>query len=144
MMETSIVIDRPLEEVFRFTTDFENQPKWQSRLLEAKKMSEGPIGVGTTWRLRAKFLGRRIEFEQECTEYAPNRIYGGKSRSGPFPIAGRQTYERVGGGTRINVTGEVQPGGFFKLAEPLVVRMLKRLTEADLANLKDLMEAHVL
>jgi uncharacterized membrane protein len=143
-MEVSIVIDRPLEEVFAFTTNFENQPKWQSRLLEAKQISEGPIGVGTRWRLNAKMLGRRIEFEQECTEYEPNKTYAGKSKSGPFPIEGRQTYERVDAGTLMNVTGEVRPGGFFKLAEPLVMSMLKRLTEADLANLKDLMEAHAL
>lgn len=143
-METTIVINRSLEEVFAFTTNFENQPKWQSRLLEAQQTSEGPIGVGTKWRFVAKFLGQRIEFEQECTEYEPNRMYAGKSTSGPFPIEGRQTYEPVEGGTRLNVTGEVQPGGFFKLAEPLVVRMLKRLTDADLANLKDLMEAGAL
>ena len=143
-METSIVINRSLEEVFAFTTNFENQPKWQSRLLEVKKTSEGPIGVGTKWRFVAKFLGQRIEFEQECTEYEPNRMYAGKSTSGPFPIEGRQTYEPVEGGTRLNVIGEVQPGGFFKLAEPLVVSMLKRLTDADLANLKDLMEAGAL
>jgi len=143
-METSIVINRSLEEVFAFTTNFENQPKWQSRLLEVTKTSEGPIGVGARWRFVAKFLGQRIEFEQECTGYEPNRVYAGKSTSGPFPIEGRQTYEPVEGGTRLNVIGEVQPGGFFKLAEPLVVSMLKRLTDADLANLKDLMEAGAL
>jgi hypothetical protein len=32
-------------------------------------------------------------------------------------------------------------GGFFKLAEPLVVRMLNRQFETNFANLKDLLEA---
>jgi hypothetical protein len=32
--------------------------------------------------------------------------------------------------------------GSFKLADPLVTRMAKRQLESDLANLKDLMEAH--
>ena len=39
---------------------------------------------------------------------------------------------------------EAQPGGFFKLAEPLVKTMAKRSIETDNANLKDLMEAHTL
>jgi hypothetical protein len=39
---------------------------------------------------------------------------------------------------------EAEPGGFFKLAEPLLVSILKRQFEADLANLKDLMETHAL
>jgi hypothetical protein len=50
----------------------------------------------------------------------------------------------VKGGTRIDSTFEVEPGGFFKLADPLVTRMAKRQFESDLANLKDLMEAHAL
>jgi Polyketide cyclase / dehydrase and lipid transport len=60
-IETSLVINRPIEEVFAYITDQANQPTRQSRLLEAEKTSEGPIGVGTTWRLVAKFLGQRIE-----------------------------------------------------------------------------------
>jgi len=143
-IETSIVINRPLEEVFAFTTDLENQPKYQPRLLEAKKTSEGPIGVGTTWRLVGKVLGQRMEFEQQCIEYEPNRKFVGRPRSGPFPLEERRTYEQVQGGTRFNLTFDFQPRAFMKLAEPLFVSMLKRQAEADLANLKNLMEAHVL
>ena len=143
-IETSIVINRPLEEVFAFTTDLENQPKYQPRLLEAKKTSEGPIGLGTTWRLVGKVLGQRMEFEQQCIEYEPNRKFVGRPRSGPFPLEERRTYEQVQGGTRFNLTFDFQPRAFMKLAEPLFVRMLKRQAEADLANLKNLMEAHVL
>jgi hypothetical protein len=37
-----------------------------------------------------------------------------------------------------------EPGGFFKLAEPLVVTMAKRQLQNDLDNLRDLMEARAL
>jgi hypothetical protein len=32
-------------------------------------------------------------------------------------------------------------GGFFKLAEPLVARVVRRQMETDMATLKDLLEA---
>jgi hypothetical protein len=32
-------------------------------------------------------------------------------------------------------------GGFFRLAEPLVARVIRRQMEADMATLKDLLEA---
>ena len=32
-------------------------------------------------------------------------------------------------------------GGFFRLAEPLVGRAMRRQTEADMATLKDVLEA---
>jgi hypothetical protein len=53
-------------------------------------------------------------------------------------------FERVAGGTQVTGTLVGEPGGFFKLAEPLLVSMIKRQFEADLANLKDLLESHAL
>jgi uncharacterized membrane protein len=143
-VENSIVINRPLEEVFAFVSNFENNPKWSTAFLEAQKTSEGPIGVGTTWRFVQRFLGQRIEGEVELTEYEPNRKFAGKSKSGPIPAEVRQTFEPVEGGTQISFVLEAEAGGFFKLAEPLVARMAKRQNESDFANLKDLMEAQAL
>jgi len=142
--ESTIVINRPVEEVFAVVSNLENNPKWSSAFLEVKKTSEGPVGVGTTWRAAQKALGRRLESEVEVTEYEPNRKCAQKSKSGPFPVEVLQTYEPVEGGTRLGVALEAEPGGFFKLAEPLLVRTLKRNIETDFANLKDLMESHAL
>ena|SRR5712692_444811 len=143
-LEISTVINRPVEEVFAFLSNPENWPKWISGSIEAKKTSEGPIGVGTTWRPVNTFLGQRMEAEAECTEYEPNRRFATKSKSGPIPTKNQTTFESVEGGTRVDVRLEAEPGGFFKLAEPLLVSIVKRQFEADLANLKDLMEAHAL
>ena len=143
-LELSTVINRPVEEIFAFMSNPENDPKWVSASSEVKITSQGPIGVGTTYRPVVTFLGWRMEGESEITEYEPNRRYVQKSVSGPFPVEWTVTFERVEGGTRVTLTGVVEPGGFFKLAEPLLVSIIKRRFEADLANLKDLMEAHAL
>ncbi len=136
----STVINRPVEEVFAVLSNPENSPKWISGIIEVKKTSEGPIGVGTTWRTVRTFLGQRMEEESEFTEYEPNWRFATKSKAGPIPAKSQATFESVEGGTRVDVEGEL--GGFFKLAEPLLMKMLKRQVEADLANLKNLMEAH--
>jgi uncharacterized membrane protein len=141
-LEFSIVVNRPIEEVFAFVSNPENVPKWSSLSREVKITSAGPIGVGTTYRSVVAFLGRRIEGETEITEYQPNRSLAEKSKSGPFPVENRTTFERVDGGTRVNFTAVAEPGGFFKLAEPLLVGMIKRQFEADFANVKDLLESH--
>jgi|SRR6266540_1187974 uncharacterized membrane protein len=143
-IEISTVINRPVEEAFAATSNPENYPKWISGIIEVKKTSEGPLGVGTTYRSVVTFLGRRIESEVEFTEYKPNRKIAQKSISGPFPAENSTTFERVDGGTRVTLTLRGEVGGFFKLAEPLLVSMLKRQSEADLANLKELMESGAL
>ncbi len=143
-MEISTTIKRPVEDVWAVISNVENNPKWSSAALEAKQTSPGPIGVGTTARFVGKFLGRRIESDSVVTEFEANRKYSFESKSGPFPIKGSNTVEQIEGGTRVTATFDVEPGGFFKLAEPLVMSMAKRQLQGDLDNLKDLMEANAL
>ena len=54
------------------------------------------------------------------------------------------TFEPVADGTRVSESVEGEPGGFFKLAEPLVVKMSQRQFQSDFDNLRDLMEANAL
>ena len=138
---TSVVINRPIEEVFAFMTDFENMSQWMSELVEAKQTSEGPVGVGTTASAVATPLGRRAESTQEVAEYEPNSTFAWKSTSGPVASEDSYRFESVEGGTKVTRVVEAEMAGFFRLAEPLVVRMMRRQFEANFANLKDLLEA---
>jgi hypothetical protein len=97
--------------------------------------------VGTTYRYVSQLLGRRIETDGEITEYEPNSKYSFKSTSGPFPIEGDLALEAAKGGTKVTLVVEADIGGFFKMAEPLVVRMIKKQFETDVTNLKDILEA---
>ena len=47
--ENTIRVDRPIAEVFAFLADLENIPKWNYYVLEVKKLSDGPIGIGTIY-----------------------------------------------------------------------------------------------
>jgi uncharacterized membrane protein len=140
-IEASLVINRAIEEVFAFAGNVENNPQWQSGVLEERVTSEGPIGAGTTYRYVSQLLGRRIETDGEITEYEPNRKYSFKSISGPFPIEGGFTFEAAEGGTRVALAVEADIGGFFKMAEPLVARAIKKQFETDVSTLKDILEA---
>jgi len=143
-LDISTVIDRPVEEVFAFLSNPENGPKWSSGSSEVMITSDGPIGVGTTYRSIRSFLGQRIESETEITEYEPNQLYATRSISGPFPMESSVSFEPVEGGTRITGTLWGEPGGFFKLAEPILVSRMKQQFETDLAHLKEMMEAYAL
>lgn len=96
-VEASIVINRPIEEVFGFLSDMENNLKWRSSQIEIKKTSEGPIGVGTTYRMVNNVLGRRLETEAEVIEYEPNRKFTSKDKSGNFPLVAQRIFEPVEG-----------------------------------------------
>jgi uncharacterized protein YndB with AHSA1/START domain len=142
--EVSTTIKRPVEDVFAVLSDFSNGSKWASGQAEpAVKTSDGPIGVGTTWHDVSKIVGRRFESDIEFTEFEPDRriVF---TMTKPFPITSTVTLEPVVGGTRVSQAIQAEPGGFFKLAEPLVVTMSKRQLQNDLDNLRDLMDANAL
>ena len=140
--EASVVINRPIDEVFAYVDDIGNASQWQSYVLESEQTSEGPKGVGTTERGLMQFLGRRIEWTAEITEYEPNSKIKDKVTAGPMSIEQTLTLEPVEGGTRLTLVAGGETGGFFALAEGIVSRMFQRDLQANLAKLKDILEAH--
>jgi Polyketide cyclase / dehydrase and lipid transport len=48
--ENTVLIRRPIEDVFALLSDFENVPKWNSAIVDTRKLSDGPVGVGTVYQ----------------------------------------------------------------------------------------------
>ncbi len=140
-MEFSIHIDRPVAEVFEYLADPTKLPEWSPMFDEAKP-SETPIRVGTKVQTRAKFLGRKLESSYEVIEYEPNKRFVTKTDR-PFPLERADTYESEGGGTRVVIVAEAEPGGFFRLGEPILARIMKKQGQAQLDTVKELLEAEV-
>jgi len=140
-IERSIVIDKSADGVFAFLHDARNDTLWQTTLVEAEPVTEGPLRVGSQIREVRRFLGVRVETTRELTHYAPPAASSFKSISGPVPMAGSYVLEGVNGGTRVTARGELDAHGFFKLAEPVFARMAGRELEASLGHLKDLLES---
>ncbi|MFQ5345579.1 MAG: SRPBCC family protein [Mariprofundus sp.] len=143
-LEVSIDIDRPVAEVIAFVDDNNNDPMWQTSVLESEKKSDGPPAVGTIYHVKEKFLGRVIEQDWEVTaRNEDGSAWAAKSLAGPFPMETSMTFEACGDGTRVNRTLSIDVGRFFKAASPVVGHIAKREMETDFANLKELLETSV-
>lgn len=57
-------IDRSAHDVFEFLANFENAPKWNYAIVETRKTSVGPVGVGTTYRQIRSIPSRSEETEE--------------------------------------------------------------------------------
>jgi hypothetical protein len=138
-IERSIVIQRPVEEVFAYTHEPANDPVWQTTLVESR--ADGPIRVGTEISETRRFLGKRVRMKRRVTALEPPRGSSFETVTGPVPMAGVYTLEPVDGATRLTATGKLDAAGFYKLAEPVIARMATRELEASLAHLKDVLES---
>ncbi len=141
-LTSSIVIRRPLAEVVAFVDDCNNDPLWQSAVWETVKLTEGDPAPGTIYHVKEKFLGRIIEQQWEVvSRNADGSQWTAKTVSGPFPMETTMKFEPVDGGTRVTRILNIDASRFFKLAEPIVLRLAQRELDADFATLKEILEA---
>jgi hypothetical protein len=63
--EATVLIDRPIEQVFDFLVDGENDKKFSARVLEIEKKTDGPIREGTVYASTVKDAGIKTERELE-------------------------------------------------------------------------------
>ncbi len=140
-VEISLHINRPVAEVFNYLNDPAKMPEWNSTMEEATP-SESPLKVGTRIRTRVRMLGRKIEGTVEVVEHEPNKRFVLKGDQ-PFPLKAIYTFQGENGGTRLVSAAEAELGGFFKLSEPILARIVKKQLQAQFETAKELLEAQV-
>ena len=137
--ENTVMIERPIEDVFGFLSDLENIPKWNYAIIETRKVSEGPVGVGTTYR-QVRSVPSRSEERLEITTYDPPGQLEIRGQLGPF--ASRLVYalEAIPAGTRVTNTVELELRGPGRLLSRVAVPRVREAVAANLGRLKELLE----
>jgi carbon monoxide dehydrogenase subunit G len=146
MNEFTIIttIGRPVQEVFAVIRDVARTPVWTPGLTQARQTSEGPLEPGATLVYRGTFLGSSYESPAVCTALSENKQFATRSTAGPFDIEIDTTVEPVAAGTQVTSFYRGESRGFFKLAEPLVVRLTRKHFQTATENLRALLEDHAL
>lgn len=135
-------VARPADEVFAFIADMSNNPRWQQGQESCTWTSPPPIGVGSTYDQRARFLGREIVSSFEVVEYEPDRRIRIRTVDGPMPMDITREVDPLGeDGARVRATIRGGPTGLLRLLDPLTRRMVQRSVRGDYARLAELLGA---
>jgi uncharacterized protein YndB with AHSA1/START domain len=81
--QNTVTIRRTVEDVFAFLADFENIPTWNYAIVETRKTSPGPVGVGTTYR-QIRSIPDRSEEGFTVTAFEPTSRLQVHGKIGPF------------------------------------------------------------
>jgi uncharacterized membrane protein len=94
--ESSQVIDRPVDKVFRFfaVEHVRNHPRWDPDI-ELWLDSDNPIGVGTIIRRLNKRSGTPVEGTMDVVEFELNRVIAMVIHDGTAEMRGRTTFEAL-------------------------------------------------
>lgn len=134
--ENSIQIDRPIDVVFAFLADFENVPKWNYFVVEVKKTSAGPVGLGTTYHQ----VRKTDEQDFGITEFERNYVVAVQTLPQASPkFLRRFTLQEEGSGTLILDQWELDTGK-PAIIERLAGGKVRSGVRENLGKLKRLLE----
>jgi uncharacterized protein YndB with AHSA1/START domain len=137
----SIVLDKPVEDVYRFLTDPAQDTNWRRpHVLSSRTLTDGPLGVGSRFETVNKFWGKKETVVTEITSMQPPSELAWKQvNKGTFITDGSYRLEPANGRTKFTLTLVGEGKGLFKLLEKRFARyqdqkviplFLKQLKEA--------------
>lgn len=135
-LETTIVINKPPEEVFALWSEAERYPEWFDMCLERRKITGGPMATGSKYRAIDRIPpGRRVESTLEITAYDPIR-YVAATLSRPINASWEATFDEVSEGTSMTFKMVVRLPGLQGLGAPLFQGWAKRQLQNGLNRFK--------
>ncbi|MDQ4130084.1 MAG: SRPBCC family protein [Actinomycetota bacterium] len=133
-------IGRSRNDVFSFVSDRQRLPAWSAGIKRVRPTSPGPVGVGTTYVVVGKLLGRSVESHYEVTGYERDATFAGRMRSPLFTFEERYRFDDTPTGTRLRLHAEAVPHGLLRLLGPLVAVAMQRQIRTDHGRLKTALE----
>jgi len=137
--ENSVIINQPVNKVFDFVTNLNNNAKWQSDILELAMTSEGRFELGSTYRCVNRFMGKRIETEGVITDYVPDQTCSFRITSGSVTGESNFFFEAVDGATKFTTTADLDLR-YFKLGKIIVKHKIYKQLKNDMLHLKRILE----
>ena len=135
-----VVIDAPIERVWRELTDLEGQPSWMHDMKAVRVLTTGAVGVGTRAEADVRIFGMPVVDPITITAFEPPRRFAIR-HDGRFSGEGMIELESVDGGTTIVRWDEtIIPPYLPHLWSALLRPVLERVFQADLERLRDLVE----
>jgi len=137
-LQSRVLVDRSVDEVFSRLADLELSPAWAvaSGVIERRKLTDGPVGRGTRFQALDQLLpGRPLRFVVEITEFEPDR-YIAANWSEPIRGGWNARFQPRNGSTELTFTAEMHPTGVLRLIAPVIGAVARRAMKKDLANFK--------
>ena len=144
ILETSVKISKPVEQVFEFITNLDNQKKLSS-YITGIQVNE-PLKVGTKYKIQTTSMGHVIETLNEVVTFEPNKKFGVKTFASPPASDVTNTYilEEDGGATKLimQMDAVLTPPGMPKMPgmEDVMRKQMLAGFEATLATMKKAIE----
>ncbi len=140
--EFSEYIAKPPKEVFDLISNPANGSKFVDNIKESKKLTDGPIRVGTKFHETRIMNGKEASTDLLVSAYEPNTHVGISSEAEGIKVEYHFHLEPKGEGTRVKWVCQLEANGLRKMMLPMVAGIMKKEDGDHLQKLKTYLEAN--
>lgn len=124
------------KEVFDYLSDFTTTAHWDPGIVRAEKLTDGPIGVGTQFRIETKFMGRTTALVYVMTAYEPPSRFVVSGENATVTSLDEITVDVAGDGSKVTYDAELTLKGPARLMDPLLGLAFDRVADKAIAGLR--------
>ncbi|GAA4825627.1 SRPBCC family protein [Nocardioides caeni] len=135
-VERTITVDRPVEAVWTYLTDFSTTEQWDPPTVSTVRTS-GDGGVGTTYRNVSKVLGHEATVDYEVVAYEPYERFELVGSASGLDLHDTMSFSSDGTSTTVTYRAEFTPRGAAKLATPLIAGGIEVLGSRVASSLEE-------
>ncbi|MCU1516286.1 MAG: hypothetical protein JWQ75_1007 [Pseudarthrobacter sp.] len=135
-------IERSPQEVFEVISNPAEATKFLDNIKECRKLSDGPIAVGTTFRETRVMGGKEASTDLLVDAYEPNTHVGISAEAEGIKVAYNYRLSPEDNGTRLTWACELEAGGLRRMMLPMVAAIMKKEDGKHLLQLKAYLETH--
>ncbi len=133
------VIQTPAEpaEVFAYLSRFDRAEEWDPGVTRGEMVTGEPVGLGSRFRLVARFLGRSLPLEYEVVDFvAPERLVL-RAETGALRSTDTITCGAEGSGTLVLYEAVLEAKGWARFADPFLAVAFRRIGDRAAAGLRE-------
>lgn len=134
----TVHINRSTADVYAYLSDLEHIPEWNWAITDTKKMTPGPVAVGTRY-VQTRSVPKPASETLEIVGLDPNLRIEINGVLAELPAHVTYHLAEKGNGTELTNTIELEPKGALRLIAPAVGGRIKRAVADNLNALKALL-----
>jgi hypothetical protein len=137
-----IDVPTPLDDTFTYVADFSTTAEWDPGIVEARRLDDGPLGVGSRFEVVSRFGDRRLPIAYTITAFAPTSRVALEGTAARFRGTDDiRCARKPEGGTRIRYTADLRLRGIARAAEPLMRGRFEKVVDDGSSGLATTLQA---
>jgi len=135
-LQQTVVVDKPLEDVFAYLADFTTTTEWDPGTVKTV-LQRGDGGVGTTYLNTSTFMGRQTQLTYVVRDLVPDERIRLQGENKTVVAVDTMSFRKVEAGTEVTYSAEFTFKGATRFVAPLFKPALDRLGQQAQAGLRE-------